>query len=69
MKEIIKIRAEKIKKKQRLVRQHKRLMKQRTGSFQEKLIARLSRNKEIDQIKSEVKREKLQLTLHKYKAS
>lgn len=44
-------------------------MKQRIGSFKEKLIARLSRNKEIDQIKSEVKREKLQLTLHKYKAS
>jgi len=37
-------------------------MKQRIGSFQEKLIARLSRNKETAQIKSEMKREKLQLT-------
>ena len=63
MKEIIKKnRAEKNKKKQRLERQHKRSMKQRIGSFQEKLIARLSRNKETDQIKSEMKREKLQLT-------
>ena len=44
-------------------------MKQRIGSFQEKLIARLSRNKKTAQIKSEMKREKLQLTLCKYKAS
>ena len=70
MKEIIlKKQSRKNKKKQRLKRQHKRSMKQRIGSFQEKLIARLSRNKETAQIKSEMKREKLQLTLCKYKAS
>ena len=63
MKEIIKKKqSRKNKKKQRLERQHKRSMKQRIGSFQEKLIARLSRNKETAQIKSEMKREKLQLT-------